>query len=104
MPSALAMHMATHELATNAAKYGALSTETGGLEIAWSESTDRDIPEALVDWREYDGPPVSPPARQGFGSILIEQSLSYSLGGSADIDYRPEGVHARFRFPRKDPA
>ena len=102
--AAHAFGLVLHELATNAAKYGALSTETGGLEIAWSESTDRDIPEALVDWREYDGPPVSPPARQGFGSILIEQSLSYSLGGSADIDYRPEGVHARFRFPRKDPA
>ncbi|MEZ5953486.1 MAG: PAS domain S-box protein [Hyphomonas sp.] len=89
-----------HELATNAAKYGALSTGEGRLEISWSRATDRGRPEAIVEWRESRGPAVSPPTRRGFGSILIEQSLTYSMDGQVEIEYRPEGLWARFRFPR----
>lgn len=91
-----------HELATNAAKYGALSTEDGQLDISWKRATDRGKLEAIVEWKETGGPPVSPPTRRGFGSVLIEQSLVYSLGGEARIEYRPEGLWARFRFKKRD--
>ena len=91
-----------HELATNAAKYGALSTEDGHLDISWKRATDRGRLEAIVEWKESGGPPVSPPRRRGFGSVLIEQSLVYSLGGEARIEYRPDGLWARFRFRKKD--
>ncbi|MCA8902491.1 MAG: PAS domain S-box protein [Hyphomonas sp.] len=91
-----------HELATNAAKYGALSTESGRVDISWDRATDRGLLEAIVTWTETGGPPVAPPTRRGFGSLLIEQSLVYSLGGTAEIDYRPEGVQARFRFQKRD--
>ena len=97
-----AFGLVLHELATNAAKYGALSTGDGHLDISWKNGPDPTRPEAIVEWRESGGPPVSPPTRRGFGSVLIEQSLAYSLGGGAEIDYRPEGLYARFRFPKKD--
>lgn len=91
-----------HELATNAAKYGALSTEEGRLDISWRRGPDPTRHEAILEWRESGGPPVSPPKRRGFGSVLIEQSLTYSLGGRAEINYLPEGLQARFRFPKRD--
>jgi PAS domain S-box-containing protein len=87
-----------HELATNAAKYGALSNEDGRLNIKWKRGSGSDGAEVMVTWEETGGPPVSPPERRGFGSVLIEQSLTYSLGGKAEIEYRPVGLLARFRF------
>ena len=93
-----------HELATNAAKYGALSTPDGQLDIRWKQATDPAVDEATLVWEERGGPPVTPPQRRGFGSVLIEQSLSHSLGGSAVIEYRPEGLWAQFRFPKGDRA
>lgn len=91
-----------HELATNAAKYGALSTEDGRLDISWKRGPDPTAAEAILEWRESGGPGVTPPKRRGFGSVLIEQSVAYSLGGKAEIEYRPEGLWARFRFPKRD--
>jgi PAS domain S-box-containing protein len=91
-----------HELATNAAKYGALSTEEGRLDISWKRGPDPTAAEAILEWRETGGPEVTPPTRRGFGSVLIEQSVAYSLGGKAEIEYRLEGLWARFRFPKKD--
>nr|WP_321359890.1 PAS domain S-box protein [uncultured Hyphomonas sp.] len=90
-----------HELATNAAKYGALSTEHGRLSISWGRGSDRDRLGAVLTWAETGGPPVEPPTRRGFGSVLIEQSLTHSLGGEAEIDYRPEGLWAQFRFRKR---
>jgi two-component sensor histidine kinase len=87
-----------HELATNAAKYGALSHADGKLHIRWQRGPDPSEGDVIVTWEETGGPPVSPPTRRGFGSVLIEQSLTYSLGGKADIEYRPEGLWARFHF------
>ena len=91
-----------HELATNAAKYGALSTEEGRLDISWKRGADPTLAEVVLEWRESGGPRVTPPKRRGFGSVLIEQSVAYSLGGTADIEYHPEGLRARFRFPKRD--
>ncbi|WP_164467424.1 sensor histidine kinase [Caulobacter flavus] len=92
--------LALHELATNAAKYGALSGETGRVEIRWS----LDEPDALsFEWREIGGPPVSPPSRRGFGSRMIERSLAGELKGSASLDFRREGLVCaiRAKLPRR---
>lgn len=89
---ALAFSMAFHELATNAHKYGALSNEVGHVRLVWN-IIDGSHPETLhLTWREFDGPPVCPPTRRGFGSRLIERALADELGGHAEIDYRPDGI------------
>jgi two-component sensor histidine kinase len=93
LPAVLALVF--HELATNAAKYGALSTPDGRLDISWSEVGD----DVVVEWLESGGPPVTKPSRRGFGSNLIERSLD-GFGGSAKIDFTPGGVVCRIRFPR----
>ena len=93
LPAVLALVF--HELATNAAKYGALSTTDGRLDISWTQVGDN----VVVEWVESGGPPVSKPSRRGFGSSLIERSLD-GFGGSAKIDFTPSGVVCRIRFPR----
>jgi PAS domain S-box-containing protein len=86
----LLLVMALHELGTNAAKYGALSTDTGRVEIRWDHQ--RAEPQRLgVEWRETGGPPVQAPCRRGFGSILIEHGLQGEQGG-ARIEFAPSGV------------
>ena len=85
---ALAMAMALQELATNAVKYGALSTPEGRLSILWTLEADV----IRLTWEEKDGPVVTQPKHRGFGSRLIERSLSAALGGDAAIDFAPSGV------------
>ncbi|MEZ5985455.1 MAG: PAS domain S-box protein [Hyphomonas sp.] len=97
-----AFGLVLHELATNAAKYGALSSEDGHLDIKWKMAPDPTRHEAVVTWVETGGPPVAQPTRRGFGSVLIEQSLVHTLGGHAIIEYRPEGLWAQFRFRKKE--
>lgn len=106
-PQALAMGMVIHELATNAAKHGALSKPEGCVTAAWSEP-DGDG-RITLDWAETGGPAASPPSRTGFGSRLIATSLKGDLNGSADMDYSDAGLRARlFLQPapgrRADPA
>jgi two-component sensor histidine kinase len=92
---ALALGMVFHELATNAAKYGALS-DGGRLSVTWSV----DPADALtLDWRESGGPPTRPPARRGFGSRLIERSITGELQGRIAIDYATSGLVCRFTVP-----
>ena len=100
-PQALAMGMIIHELATNAAKHGALSTPDGCVSVTWS-AADADG-RTTLDWVETGGPVVSRPSRNGFGSRLIATSLKGDLGGFADLDYAPEGLKARLVF-RPQPA
>ncbi|WP_132251521.1 HWE histidine kinase domain-containing protein [Methylobacterium segetis] len=89
---ALAFVMALHELATNAVKYGALSTDEGRVILNW-DIVDGSAPERLcLRWEELGGPPVTPPTQKGFGTRLIERALAAELGGTAEIDYRPRGV------------
>lgn len=88
---ALALTLALHELATNAAKYGALSVPTGRVAITWAV-TPGDPPNLALRWQERGGPPVSPPAQKGFGSRLIERSLAMELAGEVHITYDPAGV------------
>ncbi|KQY98974.1 histidine kinase [Caulobacter sp. Root1455] len=92
---ALSLSMALHELATNAVKYGALSTQKGQVRIAWTVVPGPVHPRLALTWTESGGPPVSPPTRRGFGSRLIERGLASELSGEAHIDFRPEGVVCR---------
>jgi two-component sensor histidine kinase len=92
--SSLAIAMAIHELATNALKYGALSSEAGRVVISWS-LTGRDAERRIkLVWTETGGPPVSKPTSKGFGSRLIERGLAAELEGTAAIDFQKSGVIA----------
>lgn len=95
---ALALTMALHELATNAAKYGALSTPAGRVAITWTVTLG-DPPRLGLRWQESGGPPVSPSPEKGFGSRLIERSLALELGGEVHISYEPGGVVCDVRAP-----
>jgi two-component sensor histidine kinase len=85
---ALTLSMALHELATNAAKYGALSTSAGTVELSWRVESG----EFQLSWREHGGPPVAAPTRRGFGSRLLQRALMRELGGATTVIYAPEGV------------
>jgi PAS domain S-box-containing protein len=87
-----ALSLALHELATNAVKFGALSVESGHVELRWQR-----LPEGgfELSWSESGGPTVAPPVRRGFGSTLLEQVTGRELNGEAVIEYRPSGVRAR---------
>jgi two-component sensor histidine kinase len=88
----MSLSLAVHELSTNAAKYGALSTEGGRISVLWQLEDRNNTPTLLFRWTESGGPPVQPPHRRGFGSTLIERGLAMELGGTAVIDYPPSGV------------
>ena len=84
-----------HELATNAAKYGALSVEHGALDVAWTV----DAQDIRLAWKELNGPPVAQsPTSTGFGTRLI-QSTVQGIGGEIDYEWKPEGLCARLRLP-----
>jgi PAS domain S-box-containing protein len=89
---ALALAMALQELATNAVKYGALANATGEIRITWNVEPARPSPRLHLRWEESGGPPVQAPSRRGFGSRLIERSLSQELNGIARIEFRPTGI------------
>ena len=85
-----------HEMMTNAAKYGALSVEEGRLAITWSLEKTGNL---VLLWEERGGPPVAPPKRRGFGTIVIEQSIPFELRGETSIEHRAEGIRAQFMIP-----
>jgi hypothetical protein len=86
----LALHVAT-----NAGKYGALSTDTGHVDVCWG--TDGDT--FTMSWTERDGPPVLEPERRGFGSVVMETMTERSIGGAVDLDYAPSGLTWRLTCP-----
>lgn len=96
---ALALSMALHELATNAAKYGALSGDQGRVDIGWTVTRLQGARLLTLQWAESGGPPVTEPTRRGFGARLIERALGADLGGAASLTFRPEGLIADFRAP-----
>jgi two-component sensor histidine kinase len=81
-----------HEIATNAAKYGALSNDTGTVRLDWQILAETSEPKLRLIWAEDGGPHVTAPVKRGFGSRLIERSARDQLGGEATVDFLPRGV------------
>jgi two-component sensor histidine kinase len=96
--SALTVAMALHELATNAAKYGALSSGRGQIYVDWAAADATDT--FRLTWREVGGPRVTAPARSGFGSKLIESGTD-QIGGSAKLEFPPSGVVCTLECPMR---
>jgi two-component sensor histidine kinase len=90
--AATAVSLALHELAINATKYGALSTDTGVVEVRWRRTGDGGFE---LDWTEQGGPPVSPPTREGFGTLLIRDVTGRELGGESTLEFPRVGARAR---------
>jgi two-component sensor histidine kinase len=91
------MALMLHELMTNAAKYGALSTASGVVTISWR--VEGAAPRILhVRWQETGGPPVVSPSRAGFGTRLINYNIK-ELRGAADVRFEPQGLDATFKMP-----
>ncbi|MDB5613089.1 MAG: signal transduction histidine kinase [Devosia sp.] len=97
--AALSLTMALNELGTNAAKYGAFSSEGGALSLTWEvhQSHGRNIVD--ISWREYGGPQVETPTRRGFGTRLIGRCIERDLGGELDLKFNPDGLSCRMGFP-----
>ncbi|HWK45184.1 MAG TPA: ATP-binding protein [Stellaceae bacterium] len=95
--AAVTLTMAFHELATNAMKYGALSTPFGRVDVVWAKQAGGGG--ITIDWRESGGPPVAIPARRGFGSRLIEHGLPHEMEGEAQLTFLPDGLWCHMRLP-----
>jgi PAS domain S-box-containing protein len=87
--------LALHELAANAARFGALSVEEGRLSITW----ERGEGTLALDWREQNGPRVKPRRKRGFGSMVIENNLVRALDAQVNLEFEPEGLHCRIVIP-----
>jgi two-component sensor histidine kinase len=94
--TALNVTMVLNELATNAMKYGALSSEAGMLSLTWRLEEGANLkPQLILEWRERGGPLVVPPTRRGTGSRLMERCIERDLGGELDLGFEPSGVVCR---------
>ncbi len=91
--------MALHELATNAGKYGAMSSDHGRIDVIWQIDTAPSEAEFVMQWQEHDGPPVIPPDGRGFGSTVIDQMTRSILGGTVQLEYAPDGLRWRLSCP-----
>ena len=89
--------LAIHELATNALKHGALSVPSGRLQIHWA--ADEAAKQFQFDWQEFDGPPVTPPQRKGFGRIVLESVVPATFEGEAELLTPPSGVSWHLKAP-----
>ncbi|MGE6531575.1 PAS domain-containing sensor histidine kinase [Pseudomonas sp. NPDC077382] len=96
---ALALAMALHELCTNAAKYGALSSDSGQVRIVWKLSQSEQTATLQLHWEEAGGPIVSPPLRKGFGSRLLERGLAGELNAEVRLAFPSGGVVCDIEVP-----
>lgn len=87
--------LAFHELAINAAKYGALSNDSGKVDIDWAADAEM----STIVWRERDGPVVAKPERSGFGTRLLERGVARDLSGVVTSDFRPTGLTCTITAP-----
>jgi two-component sensor histidine kinase len=90
--------LALHELAMNAGQYGALSVDAGRVDVSWRTEGDN----FTMNWTECDGPPVSPPKRRGFGTVVMTAMTERGIGGKVALDYAPTGVTWRLTCPATD--
>jgi two-component sensor histidine kinase len=93
--------MVIHELATNAAKYGALSNQDGYVEIAWQVEKSAEGDRFAIRWIERGGPPVVAPSHRGFGSTIIKSVAEESLEGQVQLDFFPSGLLWRLICPAR---
>jgi PAS domain S-box-containing protein len=93
---AQAIAVAVHELATNAAKYGALSVAEGQVRVEWSRAGDGRL---VLRWTETGGPPVNPPTRKGFGTSVLETMIRDGMKGQVQLDWHPEGLACEIAVP-----
>jgi PAS domain S-box-containing protein len=100
--AAVALGIGFNELATNAVKYGAFSTDAGSIAIDWSVALKPEGNRVLLRWRERDGPPVVPPSRNGFGSRMLERGLAYELEAVVDLSYHRDGLVCTMDIPAPD--
>jgi len=92
--------MVLHELVTNAAKYGALSTSNGKVSVRWDRRLNGNPePELLIEWQESGGPPAVIPTREGYGTTVIRNLIPYELGGTVDLAYTATGVRCKIEIP-----
>jgi two-component sensor histidine kinase len=96
---ALAIAMALQELATNAVKYGALSSESGEVRLDWRVEEGGDEPCLHLSWTESGGPLVKAPLRRGFGTRLIKRSLAQDLDGKVELSFAPTGLVCTVEAP-----
>jgi PAS domain S-box-containing protein len=96
---AMTLSLAFHELATNAAKFGALSAPSGKIDVSWCLRDAEQAPYVDIQWLEHGGPAVSQSRRPGFGSRLLERAIVHELGGNTQLDFAPAGVQCRIRLP-----
>jgi two-component system CheB/CheR fusion protein len=105
--AALVFAMPLHELATNAAKCGALSSPGGSIKVGWRIVKVEGAALLRLDWSERGGPRVEKPARDGFGLSFVKRSIAYELHGTAELTFKPGGLHCRIEVPmselRRDP-
>jgi two-component sensor histidine kinase len=94
----VALALSFHELATNATKYGALSTACGRVEVEWRLDRGPEAARVRLEWREEGGPPVSAPASRGFGSRLLARGLPDRVRPTVSLDYLPQGLRWRAEF------
>jgi PAS domain S-box-containing protein len=100
-----AMAMVLHELATNAAKYGALSTPQGQVSVKWDLRADGVMPSTLrLEWNEQGGPVITVPAQTGYGTSVIRNLIPYELGGTVDHVLAPDGGRCTITIPAEHAA
>jgi two-component sensor histidine kinase len=97
--SGQAIGLALHELATNAVKYGALSSPQGRLSVSWSVVEPPGAGGLKLDWRERGGPSVIHPKDKGFGHVVIKHMIEQAVGGSVELDFAEEGLHWSLQAP-----
>jgi len=100
--SAVVLGMAVHELATNAAKYGALSVRSGRVGVDWDVNASEEDRTLTMRWTESGGPPVTPPVRSGFGRLLLERALAADLDGKVQMVFAESGLRCTISFPLHD--
>lgn len=98
-----ALGLALHELATNASKYGALSTPGGRVVLNWSFGNESSAPESFrLEWREHGGPPVKPSTRKGFGRFVTDQMVTRALNATVKTHFAPEGLRWTLQMPASE--
>ncbi len=97
--AALGLSLVFHELATNASKYGALTTPEGTIEVTWKIVDGEEGKQLHLTWHECGGPAVDTPTRTGFGSTLIDFNITHEFDGRINRDFREDGLVCELVFP-----